>query len=125
MEAARRLGCPNIHLPLHLLMQYQGQLKDFEHIGTSIHSVEEAVKASRAGATCLTAGHIFETDCKKGLPGRGLTFLKNVCEAVEIPVYGIGGITPENMPLILETGAAGGCMMSLSMQISSGDTYSV
>lgn len=117
VEAARRLECHNIHLPLHLLMQYQGQLGDFEHIGTSVHSVEEAVQAKRAGATCLTAGHVFETDCKKGLPGRGLDFLRNVCQSVDIPVYGIGGITPENMPLILETGAAGGCMMSLSMQI--------
>jgi len=27
-------------------------------------------------------------------------------------VYGIGGVTPERMPQILETGAAGGCMMS-------------
>lgn len=117
VEAARRLGCPNIHLPLHLLIQYQGQLDDFEQIGASVHSVEDAVKAREAGATYLTAGHVFETDCKKGLPGRGIEFLKNVCGAVDIPVYGIGGITPENMPLVLETGAAGGCMMSLAMKI--------
>ncbi len=117
VEAAKRLACPNIHLPLHLLMQYQGELGAFEQIGTSVHSVEEAVKAWEAGATYLTAGHVFETDCKKGLPGRGLSFLKNVCDAVDIPVYGIGGITPENLPQVLATGAVGGCMMSMAMQI--------
>ena len=40
-----------------------------------------------------------------------------VCKEVTIPVYAIGGITKEKMPRILETGAAGGCMMSGFMQL--------
>ncbi len=44
------------------------------------------------GASYLTAGHIYATDCKRGLPPRGLGFLKEVCREVSIPVYGIGGI---------------------------------
>jgi thiamine-phosphate pyrophosphorylase len=88
----------------------------FTEIGTSVHSTEDALLACRLGATYLTAGHIFETDCKKGLPGRGLTFLKNVCDSVSVPVYGIGGITPENLEQVMETGATGGCMMSLAMK---------
>ena len=43
------------------------------------------MEAERLGATYVTAGHIFTTDCKKGLPPRGLDFLKNVCDAVTIP----------------------------------------
>ena len=50
------------------------------------------MEAERLGAAYVTAGHIFTTDCKKGLPPRGLDFLKNVCDAVTIPVYGIVGI---------------------------------
>ena len=42
------------------------------------------MEAERLGATYVTAGHIFTTDCKKGLPPRGLDFLKNVCDAVTI-----------------------------------------
>ena len=57
----------------------------FKVIGTSVHSVEDAIKAEQLGATYMTAGHIFATDCKKGLPPRGLDFLKNVCDAVGIP----------------------------------------
>ena len=71
----------------------------------------------KLGADYVFAGNIFETDCKKGLPGRGLEFLENVCEAVNIPVYAIGGISEEKMPQILGTGAAGGCMMSGFMQL--------
>ena len=86
-------------------------------LGTSIHSVEDAKEAGRLGADYVFAGNIFETDCKKGLPGRGLEFLENVCKEVDIPVYAIGGITAEKMPQILGTGAAGGCMMSGFMQL--------
>lgn len=39
-----------------------------KRIGTSIHSVEDAVFAESHGADYITAGHIFTTDCKKGLP---------------------------------------------------------
>ena len=85
------------------------------HLGYD--SVEDAKEAGRLGADYVFAGNIFETDCKKGLPGRGLEFLENVCKEVDIPVYAIGGITAEKMPQILGTGAAGGCMMSGFMQL--------
>ena len=58
------------------------------------------------------AGHIFATDCKKGLEPRGTEFLKNAVSSVDIDVYGIGGISPENIGKIQNTGAKGGCIMS-------------
>ena len=64
------------------------------------------------GCTYITVGHIFETDCKKGLPGRGLEFLEQVCQKVSVPVYAIGGITGTAMEKIRRTGAAGACVMS-------------
>lgn len=66
-------------------------MTDFESVSTSIHKPEEAVKAQQLGADFMFAGHVFVTDCKKGLPPRGLDFLRNVVQAVDIPVYGIGG----------------------------------
>lgn len=94
-------------------------IADFHKIGTSVHSVEDAIEAQRLGATYVTAGHIFTTDCKKGLPPRGLDFLKNVCEAVTIPVYGIGGIKfdPYQWGDLKNQGACGGCIMSGMMQL--------
>lgn len=81
-------------------------------IGASIHSVTEALEAQQLGASYVTAGHVFATDCKKGVPGRGLTFLKKVCEAVSIPVYALGGMNEGNLKLVMKMGAAGSCMMS-------------
>lgn len=132
-DTAKALGIRRIHLPLHrleLLHQVPtasadsnssqiASSADFDWIGTSIHSIDEAVKAEALGATCLFAGNIYETDCKKGLPGRGTEFLTKVCQSVSVPVYALGGITPERMPEILKTGAAGGCMMSGFMTLES------
>mgnify|MGYP002407240603 CR=1 FL=1 len=121
--AAKTLQCPRIHLPLHQLEQNRHQLEGFVEIGASVHSVAEAKLAQRAGATYVTAGHVFTTDCKAGVPPRGLDFLQAVCEAVEIPVYGIGGIGPQNIKQIAESGAAGACIMSGFMKETAVSQY--
>lgn len=115
-EVVKHLGYDKLHLPLEML-KTMGRPDGLTLLGTSVHSVEDAKEAESLGADYVFAGNIFETDCKKGLPGRGLEFLENVCEAVNIPVYAIGGISEEKMPQILGTGAAGGCMMSGFMQL--------
>lgn len=78
--------------------------------------MEDALEAESLGCTYITAGHIFETDCKKGLPGRGLAFLRNVCVSVSIPVYAIGGIHDGNIAAVRGAGAKGACIMSGLMQ---------
>ena len=87
-----------------------------KRIGTSIHSVEDAVFAESHGADYITAGHIFTTDCKKGLPGRGVDWLKSICNTVSIPVYAIGGISDANVSMLSDCNIAGYCMMSASMK---------
>lgn len=115
-NAAERLGIFHIHLPFHSFMGMSDKEKRvFEEIGVSVHTCEEAAAAWKGGAAYLTAGHIFPTDCKKGLPPRGLEFLEEVCRSVEIPVYAIGGITPENGALCIRSGAKGVCLMSSLM----------
>lgn len=80
---------------------------------------EEAIEAQKIGATYISAGHIFATDCKKDLPPRGLEFLKEVCNSVTIPVYAIGGIKLSDVQMdeIIKCGAKGGCIMSGMMSL--------
>ena len=125
LEVARQLACPNIHLgiaqlqALHNTERNEGgnPLAAFERISVSCHSVPEALLACDLGATSIVLGTIFETDCKPGKQGAGLGFLTEVCQAVSIPVFAIGGITPARMPDVLDAGAAGGCMMSWFMRL--------
>lgn len=112
IDVAIRLGCKKIHLPMAVFKENKHKLNYFKIVGTSIHSVDEARIAEDLGASYVTAGHIFKTDCKKGLEPRGLEFLSNVCNAVSIDVYGIGGINKDNIETIIKAGAKGACIMS-------------
>lgn len=121
---AERLGCDHMHLPLPVFHNYiEGIRKNDKinrenlYIGTSVHSVEQAKEAMTLGASYMTAGHIFSTQCKPGLAPRGIDFLKNICQTVQVPVFGIGGIHPDNMQQVLDAGAAGVCMMSEMMRL--------
>ena len=116
-EAAKRLGLPSVHLPLWKFAE-AGENSGLK-TGVSVHSAEDVRRAEKLGAAYLTAGHIFATDCKRGLAPRGLSFLKEICEQTELPVYGIGGIRldAEQIRTVLEQGAAGVCIMSQIMRM--------
>lgn len=118
-DAAERLGIKKIHLPFAMLKPDM----DFKTVGVSVHSAAEAKAAEKMGADYVIAGHIFATDCKKGLEPRGTDFLREVVNAVNIPVYAVGGIMPNNIGMIKGTGAQGACIMSGFMQCASVNGY--
>ena len=86
--------------------------QDFNNIGTSVHSLEDLEKAISLGVTYVLAGHIYDTDCKKGLPGRGLDFLQQICNNVRVPVIAIGGINMDRLKEVKDVGASGAAIMS-------------
>ena len=64
----------------------------------------------------MTAGHVYATDCKPGLPPSGADFLAEVCgPAAPMPVFALGGLTPARAPEVRRAGAAGFAMMSSVM----------
>ncbi|KOA18477.1 regulatory protein TenI [Clostridium homopropionicum DSM 5847] len=115
ISIAKKLEIPTIHLSMSDLRTYKNQTHEFAKVGASVHSLLEAKEAEELGASYLIAGHIFPTDCKKGIPSRGLSFLKEVCDSVTIPVFAIGGITKDKVADVLLAGAKGVCIMSEAM----------
>lgn len=77
-------------------------------VGMSSHSRAAAVAAAAEGASFITFGPVFETPSKKkyGEP-QGLEALAKVTSAVSIPVFAIGGVTPENAGECIAAGAHG------------------
>lgn len=84
-------------------------------IGASCHSLADVKRAEELGCEYATFGHVFSTECKRGLPPRGLAELGAVCRSVGIPVYAIGGIDERNARSVIESGASGVCIMSGAM----------
>ena len=117
ISIARRLGCTDIHLSIPYVQsmsetEREELRRNFAQVSISCHSMEDMELAVQAGASQIILGTIFETDCKKGLPGRGLSFLRKVVRETAVPVYGIGGISADNAGQVREAGAAGVCIMS-------------
>ena len=91
-------------------------IKKYKRIGVSVHSLNEAKEVESLGASYVVAGHIFETDCKKGLEPRGLKFIKDLSSALSIPIFAIGGIDEKNSLSVINNGAFSVCMMSTLMK---------
>lgn len=96
-------------LPLRAVRRLLGPVPQ---VGVSIHAVEDAVTAARDGATWLTFGHVWETGSHPGESGRGVDALREVVDAVDIPVIAIGGVTAARVPEVIAAGASGVAVIS-------------
>lgn len=116
-EVARELGIPALHMPLDALGKMSSEeRKGFDVLGASCHSVEDVLRAKAFGCDYVTAGHVYATDCKPGLPPRGADFLAEVCgPTAPMPVFALGGLTPARAPEVRRAGAVGFAMMSSAM----------
>jgi thiamine-phosphate diphosphorylase len=85
-------------------------------IGQSVHSISEAA-AARA-ADFLLYGTVFETGSKPGVAAAGLEQLSAVVQSTAVPVLAVGGVSTENMPQVLDTGAAGVAGISLFTELA-------
>ncbi len=77
-------------------------------IGVSVKTGEEAQRAQADGADYVAVNGVFSTGTKTDLGYLpGIDGVKMIRECTELPVVGIGGITPDNCRLVMEAGADG------------------
>lgn len=93
-------------------------LRENSLIAVSTHTLTEARFAESAGADFITYGPVFYTPSKAayGAP-RGIEALKEVCQSVKIPVFALGGVTPERIPQCLTAGAHGVAAISALLDV--------
>ena len=88
--------------------------------GYSAHSIQEGLYRIDEGADYLFYSPIFPTSSKPGHAGVGVQHLKMFCEAVApLPVYALGGITPNNCAACLDAGAYGVAVLSGILEANS------
>jgi thiamine-phosphate pyrophosphorylase len=76
-------------------------------LGASVSSLGEASDAAQAGVDYVTFGNVFETKSHPGQPGRGFELLRDVVDAVDVPVIAIGGVTADRVDSLVGSGATG------------------
>ncbi len=81
-------------------------------IGATAHTVQQALSAQRQGADYIGAGAAFPTGTKSDTTIIGTEGIAEICRAVSIPVFAIGGIKAENVEELLGTGIRGVAVVS-------------
>ena len=81
-------------------------------LGVSVQTVEEAILARERGADYLGVGAVFPTGSKKDAVDVSFETLKAICDAVDLPVVAIGGISRENVMELKDIGIAGIAVIS-------------
>ena len=81
-------------------------------IGVSAKTVEQALLAEKHGADYLGVGAVFSTSTKTDATGVSHETLRDICQAVKIPVVAIGGITKDNVDELSGYGADGIAVIS-------------
>jgi thiamine-phosphate pyrophosphorylase len=116
VELAIHLNADGVHIgqddeSVNLVRQKMGHNKI---LGVSTHNFVEVEKAIAEGTDYIGIGPVFHTSTKKDAKEvQGTTLISQVrANGIEIPIVGIGGITPENAKSVIQSGADGVSVIS-------------
>ena len=78
-------------------------------LGASCHNAEDLERAVEAGVDYVTLSPVFTPFSKPAdiRPNLGLDGLEDLANAIDVPVFALGGIDAENMPGVVQTGVHG------------------
>ena len=115
VELVERCGADGVHLGKNDLPVDKARaiLGPERIIGGTANTLEDVLRLHRQGADYIGCGSFRFTTTKKNLsPVLGLEGYRNIVSGmrkhgVNIPVVGIGGITPEDIEALMETGLDG------------------
>ncbi len=92
--------------------QVRSRVGDEMMIGVSVHTVDEALEAVKNGVDCLGVGAVFPTSTKADADVLPKETIRDICNAVDIPVVAIGGIGRGNISELAGTGVDGVALVS-------------
>lgn len=108
IDVALAAGADGVHIgqddmPLETARKLLGADKI---IGLTVHNRDEAIEAEKNGADYVGLGPIFDTSTKKDAgKGIGPYNIREVKNAIKIPLVAIGGINKENCGSVIKNGA--------------------
>jgi thiamine-phosphate pyrophosphorylase len=120
LDAARSVGADGVHLGQDDFPVAQARCREKEMIiGSSSHSLAEAMAAEKAGASYVNIGPIFATRTKAwGGEFLGVEAVRAIGPHLSVPFTVMGGIKKEHVP---ELKAAGAKTMAVVTAITAAD----
>ena len=114
VEIAREIGADGVHVGQSDMKarDVRSILGQDKIIGVSAQTVEQALLAQEQGADYLGVGAVFPTGSKDDAVEVDHQVLARICQAVDIPVIAIGGITADNVVSLKGSGICGIAVIS-------------
>ena len=114
VEAAIAIGADGVHVGQDDLACVKARelLGPDAIVGVSAQTVEQALQAQEDGADYLGVGALIPTATKPDAVDVTMDELRVICEAVDIPVVGIGGLNARTIPHLKGSGADGAAVVS-------------
>lgn len=99
VEIAIKIGADGVHVGQSDIKgrDIRALIGSDKILGISAGTVEEAIAAEQADADYIGVGAVFATSTKKNARNMSIDRLKEIVQAVNIPVVAIGGINASNM----------------------------
>ena len=124
VDVALAMGAEGVHLgqsdmPVDIARKILGD--DFI-IGATTKTVPQALEAVELGADYLGVGAIYPTTTKVKTVLTSVDTLKEICNAVPIPVNAIGGLNRENIDALKGIPVSGICVVSAIMKADAPET---
>jgi thiamine-phosphate diphosphorylase len=113
-DVALAAGLRAVHLGARSLTpsDARGLLGAEARIGLSCHAPADLAGARTGRVDYAFAGNVFRTSSHPELEAKGTAWLgRMVAEAGKIPVFAIGGVTPDAVAPLISAGAAGVAVM--------------
>jgi thiamine-phosphate diphosphorylase len=109
LDVALATGALGVHLPARGLpiAEVRRVVPGGFRIGASTHRLDEAARAAQDGADFVVFGPVYPTSSKPGHPGCGIDALRQAVETVTVPVFALGGVSPEHVPELAASGVCG------------------
>ena len=85
-------------------------------LGCSATTVDQAIAAESEGADYIAAGSIYPTSSKETAEVVGLERLRQIRQAVSLPLIAIGGINKDNVAEVVDAGADSVAVISAILQ---------
>ncbi len=114
VELAVKCGADGVHVGQSDMacVEARRALGSAKVVGVSAQTVEQAVQAEKDGADYLGVGAVFPTGSKDDADDVSHDTVKAICEAVNIPVIAIGGISKNNVGQLAGLGLDGVAVIS-------------
>jgi len=106
VDLARAARVDGVHLPAAgtSIAAARKRLGPGAIIGRSCHTTDEVVAASAGGADFALFGPVWDTP---GKTAQGMTALVEAVRATSLPVFAVGGVTPQRAKRAINAGAHG------------------